>query len=149
MTAIQATSAGVRDMADGSLRITLEFDPRYSKEAYALFGARGTACAVAALTQAASVQAARDETVHLIEIDPASLKPGPLCILACRWCKDAEFWAFLRSESWSCFTEAEAQNILLSICGVSSRRDIDSRPSATESFHTQIREPFMEWKAAQ
>ena len=43
MSAIQAASAGVKDMADGSLRITLEFEPRHAKDAYALFGARAQA----------------------------------------------------------------------------------------------------------
>ena len=64
MNAIQASSAGVKDMADGSLRITLEFEPRYAKEAYAMFGARGTAIAVAALTQEASVVHAQTETIN-------------------------------------------------------------------------------------
>jgi len=47
MTAIQAASAGIRDMADGSIRLTLEFEPRYAKEAFTLFGSRGTQVAVA------------------------------------------------------------------------------------------------------
>lgn len=40
MSALEAASAGVKDMADGSLRITIEFEPRYAKDAFALFGAR-------------------------------------------------------------------------------------------------------------
>lgn len=49
MSALEAASAGVKDMADGSLRITIEFEPRYAKEAFALFGSRGTPLAIAAL----------------------------------------------------------------------------------------------------
>lgn len=63
MSVIQATSAGVKDMADGSLRITIEFDPRFAKDAFALFGARGTPVALAALTQQATIAHAQAEAV--------------------------------------------------------------------------------------
>ena len=52
MSAIEATTAGVKDMADNTLRITLEFEPRHAKAAFELFGARGTPVAIAALKSA-------------------------------------------------------------------------------------------------
>lgn len=63
MSVIQATSAGVKDMADGSLRITIEFDPRFAKDAFALFGARGTPVALAALTQQATIAHAQADVL--------------------------------------------------------------------------------------
>ena len=137
---IQATSAGVRDMADKSLRITFEFEPRYAAQAYAMFGSRGTACAVAALTQEASIQAAQAETIK-------ADKPGPLCVLACQWCKEPEFWRWLESAYYRCSSEDQAKAAVLMICRISSRKELDTSRDGAERFHTLIREPFMCWKA--
>lgn len=49
MDAIQAVSSGVRDLADGSLKITFEFEPKDAINAFKLFGQRGTAVAIAGL----------------------------------------------------------------------------------------------------
>jgi hypothetical protein len=140
MTAIQASSAGIRDMADGSLRITFEFDPRYAKDAYAMFGARGTSCAIAALTLAASVQAAQQETVA----SAPAVKPGPLCIMACTFCADPMFQKW-----WGLKSEAEAKALILDVCAIESRKDLDLLPYAAEHFHNDIRKPFLAWKAMQ
>jgi hypothetical protein len=59
------------------LRITVEFDPRFAKEAFALFGSRGTPLAVAALTQAATVAHAQSEAAKPYELNPPSIvKPA-------------------------------------------------------------------------
>lgn len=73
MTALQGFSAGVKDMADGSLRITIEFDPRFAKDAFSLFGSRGTPIAVAALTSGASVAASQSEVVAEPKKEPNQL----------------------------------------------------------------------------
>lgn len=143
MSAIQATSAGVKDMADGSLRITLEFDPRYAKEAYSLFGARGTACAVAALTLAASQQAAQQETIA----EPKT-KAGELCIVACNFCKDVNFWAWLHAEhNYTCFNEETAKKYILDECAISRRLELDTNNSAACHFLANIRAPYLSWKS--
>lgn len=136
MSVIQASSAGVKDMADGSLRITLEFEPRHAKEAYSLFGARGTACAVAALTQAATTQAAQVETVA----DTPKEKVGPLCIMACNFCKSPRFQKWLRVTN-----EASARQVILETCGINRRTELDSNKQAAAVFLTEIRAPYMEW----
>lgn len=142
MSAIQATSAGVRDMADGSLRITLEFDPRYAKEAYALFGARGTSCAVAALTQAASKQAAQRETMQ-------SEKPGQLCVMACTFCADPMFWEFAQERFHSlCENEVDAKNFIIDACVIKSRKELDTNQEASRIFLREFREPFLVWRDA-
>jgi hypothetical protein len=63
MSVLQGSSAGVKDLADGSLRITIEFDPRFAKDAFALFGARGTPVALAALTQQATIAHAQADVL--------------------------------------------------------------------------------------
>jgi hypothetical protein len=74
---IEAASAGVKDMADGSLRITFEFEPRHAAEAFALFGPRGRAVAVAAL---------KDGSAAVKEPEPEKPKGGEWAKLAGIWC---------------------------------------------------------------
>lgn len=142
MSAIQASSAGVKDMADGSLRITFEFDPRYAKDAYALFGARGTSCAIAALTQAASTQAARKETIQ----EPKE-RAGVYRIMACKFSKDVKFHEWLNTIGYSGVTaEGQARAAILDICNITSRKDLDSSDEARHAFLTQVRTPFFDWR---
>lgn len=145
MSVIQASSAGVKDMADGSLRITLEFDPRHAKEAYSLFGARGTPCAVAALTKEATTTAARQETMK----QETKEKPGDLCIMACSFCADPLFWQWINERhEFACKEEADASRFIRELLSIDSRRKIDQFSSAANAFHNQIRKPFLDYKAS-
>ena len=49
MTAIPASSVRLKTMADGSLQITMNVEPRHASAAFALFGMPGTPAALAAL----------------------------------------------------------------------------------------------------
>ena len=68
-------------------------------------------------------------------------RPGMLCIMACKFCADPEFqkWAKVGSE-------AEAKQHVLDICGVTSRKELDTQAMPSLRFHSQIRAPFMNWK---
>lgn len=67
-------------------------------------------------------------------------KPGPLCILACRWCFMRKFW------DWSGVQSHDAaKNEILRICEIDSRKDLDTDVHASARFNTQIRKPFMEY----
>ena len=137
MSAIQAASAGVKDMADGSLRITLEFEPRHAKDAYALFGARGTPVAVVALKVGYEQKVdplpgpahKAAENVHV---------GGPLAMLAGQWCADPAFqrWLFVGSE-------AQAAEKIRAFCKVDSRRLLDHDPEAAQLFQDIFRGPYM------
>ena len=144
MTVIQASSAGVRDMADGSLRITLEFDPRHAKDAYALFGTRGTPVAVAAITQEAAQEQAQKET---IEADKP--KGGPLAKLAGMWCNDKDFWKWANQADGVGLivsNEKEAVEFIKYVCNIESRSILDHNTIAANIFHEKIRIPYMEWQ---
>lgn len=146
MSILQATSAGVKDMADQSLRITFEFEPRDAAEAFALFGKRGSSCALAALTQAATIKVAQQEAV---KADPI----GPLCKLACQWCKDPKFWDWIDEKIGNenvadNSREQDAKAYILEICQVVSRKHLDTDSKAAQDFHRFIRQPFISWMAA-
>jgi hypothetical protein len=64
MSVIQATTSGIKDLADGTLRISFDIDPRFAQEAYKLFGARGSSVAIAALSLQATTDLAQAETIQ-------------------------------------------------------------------------------------
>ena len=105
MSAIEAVTAGIKDLADGTLRVSFDIEPRYAQEAYALFGSRGSSVAIAALTQQATTAIAQAEAVQ---------KAPPLtglALLAVQWCKEPKFWEWL-SEKYqqAILGENEAKN---------------------------------------
>jgi hypothetical protein len=145
MSVLQATSAGVRDMSDGSLRITLEFDPRHAKDAYALFGARGTPCAIAALTIEAATSAAQQETIK-----EEKTKIGDLCRMAVMFCQNPQFQEWLLDcQGYLARSDEDCKKWILSTCNVTSRKDLDIDPVARSLFHRLVREPFLAWRDAQ
>lgn len=137
MTAIAGASAGVRDMADGSLRITIEFEPKDAKAAFELFGSRGTPMAVAALKVGyAAAQEAEPPKA------PRKDQRGPLCKEACDLCAMPAFREWIASGLVEP-TEAAAKSLLCEMCSIESRKDLDSNPAAAQRFIERVRVPFM------
>lgn len=87
MSIIEASSVGIKTMADNTLRLTVDIEPRFAKQAFELFGERGTAMALAALKVGAQPEP---------QPEPEKLKGGALSILAARWCQSIEFYDFIR-----------------------------------------------------
>ena len=94
----------------------------------------------------------------LVEVDdqeqpiapPAPQKGGQLSILAARWCRDPEFQDWLSSnfadntrEAWTGDETAAAVQVR-SICGVTSRAELDHDYMAAARFEAHIRRPYME-----
>lgn len=52
---VMATTGRINTLADNTLRLTVEFEPRYAKEAFAMFGTQGTSVAIALLKPEAAV----------------------------------------------------------------------------------------------
>lgn len=79
-----------------------------------------------------------------------------LCIMACVFCKDPLFWAWLQQQIEAVagplrtkMDEAGAKAFITSRCRVSSRTALDTDPDAATRFHDLIRLPFIAWKEAQ
>ena len=146
MSALEAASAGVKDMADGTLRITIEFEPRYAKEAFALFGSRGTPLAIAAL------QVGYAQTGYAAASDATpddQQKGGALAKLAGMWCADKTFQSWLELDPDNAApTENGAALCLYELCNIQSRRQLDHDPEAAERFNKLIRGPYMKWRAS-
>lgn len=154
MTALEATSARVRTMADGTLRAELDFEPRFAAAAFRLLGAPGQPVAVAALKTKAQQQ------------DSDKPKGGPLAKLAGQWCASDKFLRWARpvydrhmggdGSGWGDVTPEDfggastgqrgyLRHVVLVLCGVESRAMLDHDTAAADRFHQLIREPFAEY----
>ena len=152
-------------MADGSLRITFEFEPRHAADAFALFGPRGRAVAIAALKDGHG--AVVDEQpvpssvsnggwspvagnpASAIPSNPGELKPrerlGDLAWRAVQWCKEPEFqkWVAFRCQCIEAAVgEQEAKEFIQLKCGIESRKELDTNAEAAKLFNQHIRGPY-------
>lgn len=146
---LEASTSGVRGMADGTLRISIDFEPRNAKAAYALFGMPGTSIAVTGLKDGhAAVSNPLESEGIKTEEKP---KGGALAKLAGQWCADPVFW------EWLVFTgqiicdridsvdREDAISCVRMRCDVASRAELDHNPAAADKFHRLIREPYMQY----
>lgn len=149
MSVIQGAAMRCRTMADGSLRIEIEVEPRDAIAAFTLFGAAGAPVALAALKP--GHEAKSDEP----DAEPAP-KGGPLSKLAGQWCAMPEFrlWAaqhfpFLwRTATDELRAQGEerpawvAAEVIRLHCGVDSRAELDHDETAGKQFNLAFRQPF-------
>ena len=151
MTALQAASAGVKDMADGSLRITIEFEPRFAKDAFALFGSRGTQLAVAALKDGSFLE---QPVAEPIPPNSRELKPreqlGRACYRTVMWCNEPSFWDFLTNAGFfdtkpTVTNKDEAANLVRYVCNVESRKELDTNNEANKTWIREIRQPYADY----
>jgi hypothetical protein len=130
-------------MADGTLRISFDFEPSDAQAAFALFGTPGTPAAVAALKIGyATVVEEKSEP----DQEP---KGGALAKLAGMWCADKTFQAWLELDPDNAApTENGAALCLYALCDIQSRRQLDHDPAAAARFNERIRGPYMKWRAS-
>lgn len=159
MSAIAAVSRKVSTMSDGTLRLTVDIDPRFANDAFQLFGAPDVPMALARITQVAAQQQAQAETIAKEE----TLKGGQLARLAGMWCNDQEFYQWIRPvydrmlggngnrhgdlnigtdvADWKDF----CRHAILVFCDINSRSELDNNEDAAEKFHRLIRIPYSQW----
>jgi len=147
MSVIEGASVSVKTMADGTLRLTVDIEPRNAQAAFALFGAPGRAVALAALKDGAG---AVQEPVTGNPVTEAP-KGGEWAKLAGMWCADPDFWAFLNQTFPDDSRVANADDAALAVrvyCGIDSRAELDHDAAALHLFKTHFRLPFMKWMTA-
>lgn len=67
---------------------------------------------------------------------------GDLCWRAVQWCKEPEFWSWMCSMNLMCDSEEGASRFVKSVCGVGTRRDLDTDKEAARKFNQYIRGPY-------
>ena len=146
MSALQAASAGVKDMADGSLRITIEFEPRYARDAFALFGARGTQVAIAALKDGSFLAQPAPDPEAYPDLPQPRVRLGEACYWTVMRCNEFSFLAFLNSKYvFDGSTAKEAGDLVKRVCNVKSRKDLDTDPEANKTWNREIRQPYADY----
>lgn len=137
-TAISGTRRQIRELVDGSLEVRIHIDPRFKADFHRLFPSIDAPCALAPLVN-------DFERIEQKEEEP---KGGPLCKLACIWCKDEEFQEWMAIQCGvdpSEMTELATAVDLRVMVNINSRKDLDSNPEAAERFNRLVRIPFMDW----
>ena len=141
MSVIEASSTACKTMADGTLRITVDVEPRHAQAAFALFGSPGVPMALARLQAPAP------------EPEPERLKGG----MAAKWlalrCAEPAFQCWIadaHARQWfdagSMLSDRErAASVVRAVCSVESRAEIDNDPAANERFQRLIRSPWQKF----
>jgi hypothetical protein len=149
MSVIEASSVRLQTMADGTLRITCDVEPRFARDAFALFGSPGVPMALAALvahkTQSVSDNAASGA--------PVSDKPkgGLLSQWCAMRCQEPEFQEWMRATYPNQWAHAAAKHeldadtaaeVVRNVCRIGSRADLDHSDAAAKHFDAHIRHPW-------
>lgn len=137
--AVAGAVASMRIMVDNTVRVTIDFEPKDREAVMRIMGMVGRPVAVAALRD--GFAKASDEPT------PERKKLGPLCQQAIDLCISHKFHEFIKTKGpWKASEEA-AKGFILGICGVTSRRDIDTNIDAARRFDEMKRE-FTQWRYA-
>ena len=141
MSVIEASFVRVAGtLADGTLRLVVDIEPRNAQAAFALFNSPGTPMALAALKAGA------------VPVEPEPTTPiGPFCKQAVIWCKDWEFQTWIHRHCGpppGLTGEAMAKEMVLQECEVSSRKDLDESAQAQALWQSRIAGPYRKWRIA-
>lgn len=131
---VPASSVMVRTMADGTLRVSVDIEPRHAQTAFVLFGAPGTPIALAALKVGTQIDPEPEpEQAHYHP------KGGQLAKWAAMRCQDERFMKWMRVKN-----EQAAREEILLVCRIRSRAELDNNPEAAEMFDHHFRRPWAE-----
>lgn len=160
MSAIPCASVSLKTMADGTLRISFDIEPKDAQDAFKLFAAPGTPAAIAALAVGymskndGDIDTSPERVQKTAESVHDKPKGGPLSKLAAMWCGDPEFWAWINGmegmeeSTWEITTSDDASSWVRSMCEITSRAELDHDGIAAEKFHRLIRGPYSKYLQA-
>lgn len=135
---VLGTSGQMKTMADNTMRIFFDIEPRYAALAFQLFGMTGTPVAIARIMPEVAVQQSRQETIA-----DSRPKGGELCKLAAQFCNSEQFRAWMRLKYDPMpVTADDAATIIKKVCGITSRAYLDHDPVAAARFHEVFRNPY-------
>jgi hypothetical protein len=134
---VSGATAGLRMLADGTIRLSVDFEPGDAQAAMQLFGKIGQPLGVAALKVGHAAAGAKKD-------DPR----GPLCMEAISLCANQKFQEWIAHAADAGFnwkpTADAAKGFILSRCGVESRKELDESHIAANLFRN-ITRAFQEW----
>lgn len=76
-------------------------------------------------------------------------KLGDLCWRAVQWCGEPEFWKWASQVGeWHVDSQQTAKEFISEVCGVQTRKELDTNPDAAARFNSQIRGPYHKYLIA-
>ena len=126
MTVIEASSVRVSTLADGTLRLTVDIEPRNAQAAFTLFGSPGVALGIAALKNS--------------QESPKKGIGGPLSQWVAVRCGEERFQKWLGVESAD-----DAAKAVRALLLIESRAEIDNDEVVRECFENVIRAPWAKY----
>lgn len=125
--------AGLRMLVDGTIAVTMHFEPKDRTAAMQMLGEPGAMVGVVRLKNGAGAAPA-----------PKPDPRGPLCMEAIGLCNNADFQAFVaRNKLWRPEPEA-AKGYILATCGIDSRKEIDGNTEAQAKFR-DMQQRYRAW----
>jgi hypothetical protein len=128
MTVIEASSARCKTLADGTLQLTVNIEPRDAISAFTLFGSPGVALGIAALKNS--------------QESPKKARGGTWSQWVGIRCGEERFQKWLGVESADA-AAVEVRRLL----DIRSRSEIDNDPNLRQDFEDYIRKPYAKYCA--
>jgi hypothetical protein len=91
-----------------------------------------------------------DDEQPVQQPEPEKAKGGALAKLAAMLGDDVEFWKFLTHQfslEEACESPENAAEVIREVCEIESRSELDWHTDAANRFHSQIRGPWLKWRA--
>lgn len=147
---VSGTRRGIKELVDGTIRVSVDIDPRFRRAFFELFPDIDAPVALAPLVE--SFEQPSPETDRVVtEAAKEAVKPvgGKLAKLAGQLCADGEFAGWLMGAAPLVYAEEAKEGrddltarVVRHICNVESRAELDHNPVAAEKFHELIRKPW-------
>jgi hypothetical protein len=137
MEAITGTRRSMKELADGTLRVTVDIDMQF-KDVFLTNFPIDIPIAIVRMTQEASAQQLRNNIVT------QENRMNGLGLFAVRWCKETFFWEWLEDNYGEDIdSEEAASDMIKAICKIKTRRELNTNVPAAEFFNKHIRIPYM------
>jgi len=139
---VVGAQAGLRVLVDGSVRLTIDIEPKDRVAAMTLFGSPGQSIALAALKDGHAQAYAQSLQPKIRYSDM-----GPICREAIELCEHPKFQQYIGRAGmgrWKPNADA-AKGFILAQCNVNSRKELDTAAGARELFIAHVRKPFHAW----
>jgi hypothetical protein len=151
MSAIPASSVSMKTMADGTLRVSFDFEPSQAQDAFRLFCTPGTQVAIAALRDGSFLEQANKADIPVSPAKIAGPRMGDCCRRAVMWCAEPQFWDWINAfDEGACIKTADdAKSWVCMVCEIDSRKELDTDNEANKAWHRLIREPYRQYLESQ
>lgn len=140
---ISGTRRAMKELVDGTIRVSIDVDPEFRDDFFRLFGSIDMAVALAPLAGAASLPAKNTASDSVRGEHWKNL--GPLAQSAILICKEDSFQRFVAEKTGAeKFDEDHAAEYVKDRCLVASRRDLDTSDGGRTRLGALMAE-YREW----